>query len=101
MNKQWLETFPCAKDQRQHAEISRKVKMNISKNLYVPVLTFGVETWALTKNHLNSLQGMEMRYLRKVEGKTRRDRARMAGRRPSDMGGQCEVLSTGAGSGVE
>ena len=58
------------------AEISKKFKMTIFKNTYVPILTCGDETWALTEKHLNSLQAMEMRYLRKVEGKRRRNRIR-------------------------
>ena len=57
-------------------EILKKVKITIFKNTCVPVLTYGSETWALTEKHLNSLEAMEMRYLRKVEGKTSRDRVR-------------------------
>ena len=42
----------------------------------MPVLTYRAETWAVTEKRLNSLQAMKMRYLRKVEGKARRDRIR-------------------------
>ena len=43
--------------------------MAMFKNTCEPVLTYGGETWALTEKYLNSLQAMEMRYLREVEGK--------------------------------
>lgn len=39
------------------AEILKKIKMSILKNTYayVPVLTYGAETWDLTEKHLHSL----------------------------------------------
>ena len=52
-------------------EISKVFKKTIFKNTFVRVLTYGAETWVLTEKHLNSLLATEMRYIRKVEGKTR------------------------------
>lgn len=57
-------------------EITKKTKLAVYKSTFVPTLTYGCESWALTKKHKSKLQSMEMRFLRKIENKTRRDRVR-------------------------
>ncbi|KAF6215611.1 hypothetical protein GE061_010367 [Apolygus lucorum] len=57
-------------------EVSKPTKMVVFKTIYTPTLTHSSESWALSSKHRSRLQAVEMRYLRKVEGKTRRDRVR-------------------------
>ena len=57
-------------------EISRDAKMLIYNSVYLPTLTYGAESWTLTKNQEEKLNMPEMKYLRRVAGKTRRDRVR-------------------------
>ena len=50
--------------------------MLIYNSVYLPTLTYGAESWTLTKNLELKLNMPEMKYLRKVVGKTRRDKVR-------------------------
>jgi hypothetical protein len=43
---------------------------------YLPTLTYSSETWSLTTKHISQTQSMEVRYLRRTEGKTQRDNVR-------------------------
>ena len=52
------------------------MKINVYKGVYSPILTFGCESWVLTKRLKSQLQNMEMKYLRRVIGITRLDRVR-------------------------
>ncbi|KAK9688562.1 hypothetical protein QE152_g35232 [Popillia japonica] len=68
-------------------EVSRKTKLNIFKSIYLPTLTFGAETWVLTKRQASSIQAMEMKNLRRVKGVTWQDRVRNEVIR-EELGGQ-------------
>lgn len=55
-------------------EISNTTKTRIYNSIVVPRMTYGCETWPLTKNLENKLRAAEMRYMRKIAGKTRWDK---------------------------
>ena len=51
-------------------ELSKKVKPSIFKTVFVPILTYGHESWVMTKRVRLHLQASEMRFLQKIEGVT-------------------------------
>ena len=57
-------------------EVTKKTKLAVYKSTFVPTLTYGCESWTLTEKSKSKLQAMEMRFLRKADNKTRRDRIR-------------------------
>jgi hypothetical protein len=57
------------KDFINKKEISKKKKLTVYKTTYLPTLTYSSETWSLTATHISQIQSMEMRYLRRIEGK--------------------------------
>ena len=59
----------------ERKELSKATKLRVINAMVVPTLLYGSETWTLQKRHRSKIQAMEMRYLRKVEGVTRLDRA--------------------------
>ena len=57
-------------------ELKQETKMTIYKAVFCPVLTYGSETWTLECGEKSKLQATEMKFLRKIAGKTRRDKVR-------------------------
>ena len=57
-------------------EISTKTKMSIFQSIYIPTLTYGMESIPLTKAAESRITAMEMKYLRKTVNVTKRDRIR-------------------------
>ncbi|KAK3556392.1 hypothetical protein QTP70_007987 [Hemibagrus guttatus] len=57
-------------------ELSRKAKLSIYQSIYVPTLTYGHELWVMTERVRSRIQEAEMSFLRKVAGRSLRDRVR-------------------------
>ncbi|KAK3508832.1 hypothetical protein QTP70_009600 [Hemibagrus guttatus] len=57
-------------------ELSRKAKLSIYQSIYVPTLTYGHELWVMTERIRSRIQTAEMSFLRRVAGRSLRDRAR-------------------------
>ena len=51
-------------------ELSKKAKLSIFKTIFVPILTYGHESWVMTERMRSQVQASEMRFLRKIEGVT-------------------------------
>ena len=51
-------------------ELSKKAKLSIFKAFFVPILTYGHESWVMTKRVRSQVQASEMRFLRRIEGVT-------------------------------
>jgi hypothetical protein len=47
--------------------------MCLFKNDYMPILTYGTETWRWKKTNISKLTAAEMRFVRSIRGKTRRE----------------------------
>lgn len=56
--------------------VPTKCKKAIYKSYYTPILTYGCETWTVRKREESRIQAAEMKFLRSILGKTRRDRIR-------------------------
>ncbi|KAK3549572.1 hypothetical protein QTP86_004974 [Hemibagrus guttatus] len=57
-------------------ELSRKAKLSIYQSIYVPTLTYGHELWVMTERVRSRIQAAEMSFLRRVVGRSLRDRVR-------------------------
>ncbi|KAK3549179.1 hypothetical protein QTP70_033971 [Hemibagrus guttatus] len=55
-------------------ELSRKAKLSIYQSIYVPTLTYGHELWVMTERVRFRIQAAEMSFLRRVAGRSLRDR---------------------------
>ena len=51
-------------------ELSKKAKLSIFKAVFVPILTYGHESWVMTERVRSQVQASEMRFLRRIEGVT-------------------------------
>ena len=49
-------------------ELSKKAKLSIFKAVFVPILTYGHESWVMTERMRSQVQASEMRFLRRIEG---------------------------------
>ena len=57
-------------------ELKEDAEMRIYKTVFVPTLLYATESVTILDKHKNRMQASEMKYLRKVTGKTRRDQIR-------------------------
>jgi hypothetical protein len=57
-------------------QISKRTKVVVYRTIYRPILTYSCESWVMNSNNQSAIQACETRFLRKIEGKTRRDRIR-------------------------
>ena len=57
-------------------ELTTKTKMSIFNAVYCPTLMYGSECWTLETRDKSRLQATEMKFLRRVVGKTKRDKIR-------------------------
>ncbi|KAK3512519.1 hypothetical protein QTP70_015647, partial [Hemibagrus guttatus] len=57
-------------------ELSRKAKLWIYQSIYVPTLTYSHELWVMTERVRSRIQAAEMSFLRRVAGRSLRDRVR-------------------------
>ena len=64
------------KEVLERRELSKDTRIRVFNAVIIPTLTYGCETLTLQKRHRSSIQALEMRYLRRVEGITRVDRVR-------------------------
>ena len=51
-------------------ELSKKAKLSIFKSVFVPILTYGHESWVMIQRMRSQVQASEMRFLRRIEGVT-------------------------------
>ena len=51
-------------------ELSKKAKLPIFKKVFVPILTYGHESWVMTERVRSHVPASEMRFLRRIEGVT-------------------------------
>ena len=51
-------------------ELSKKAKLSIFIAVFVPILTYGHESWVMTERMRSQAQASEMRFLRRIEGVT-------------------------------
>ena len=57
-------------------ELSKKAKLSVFKTVFVPILTYGHESWVMTERVRSQVQASEMRFLRKIKGVTLLDKVR-------------------------
>ncbi|KAK3565413.1 hypothetical protein QTP86_008018 [Hemibagrus guttatus] len=57
-------------------ELNRKAKLSIYQSIYVATLTYGHELWVMTERVRSRIQAAEMSFLRRVAGRSLRDRVR-------------------------
>ena len=51
-------------------ELLKKAKLSIFLAVFVPILTYGHESWVMTERMRSRVQASEMSFLRKIEGVT-------------------------------
>jgi hypothetical protein len=56
--------------------VDSKTKIQIYKKCAIPTLIYGAESWPLTTKHESRIIATDMNFLRRIVGKTRRDKWR-------------------------
>ena len=51
-------------------ELSKRTNLSIFKTVFVPILTYGHESWLMTQRVRSQVQASEIRFLRTIEGVT-------------------------------
>ena len=64
-------------------ELSKKAKLSIFKTIFVPIFTYGRESWVMTERVRSRVQAFEMRFLRRIKGITLYNKVRSSGIRKS------------------
>ena len=62
-------------------ELSNTAKLSVFKSVFLPILSYGPESWVMTERTLSQGQAVEMRFLRRIHGVTLCDKVR-----------SCEIL---------
>jgi hypothetical protein len=60
----------------RNRDINNKCTIDIYKVYFKTILLHGAESWTCTKREESKIQAMEMKFLREIIGKSRRDRIR-------------------------
>ena len=47
-------------------EVTKNNKIQIYKTIFLPILTFGAETWIMLEKHESKVTASEMKFLRKI-----------------------------------
>ncbi|KAI5734314.1 hypothetical protein M8J77_004982 [Diaphorina citri] len=68
--------YHIVRDLIWNKKVPMKCKKVLFNTYYVPILTYGCETWTMRKKDNTRMQAAEMKFLRSMVGKTRRDRIR-------------------------
>ena len=50
--------------------LSKKAMLSILRTVFVPILTYGQESWIIIESVRLQVQAFEMRFLRRIEGVT-------------------------------
>ena len=53
--------------------MSKQTKLQVYKSVYEPTLLYGAESWPVTTKIESQIVAVEMKFLRRIVGKTRRD----------------------------
>jgi len=54
-------------------EVNKKTKTQVYSTVLEPILTYGSESWTPTKMDISKVNAVQMKCLRRIAGKTRRD----------------------------
>ncbi|KAL1446149.1 hypothetical protein WDU94_012366 [Cyamophila willieti] len=68
--------YNCVKGIIWNNNVPLKCKKAIYQTYFIPILTYGAETWVMQQKEDSRIQAAEMKFLRSTVGKTRRDRIR-------------------------
>jgi len=52
-------------------ELSDTAKLSVFKSIFVPILTYGYESWVMTERILTQVQAPKFEFLRRAQGVTK------------------------------